>query len=87
MFNLSTQEVVLSIKNASLVHLNGILYQEYENFFGKNYLFLVAPLHPNSWMHPVYKWGQVVNLSANIEELQKLNYQDLKKEMKKWNIK
>ena len=34
-------------------------------------------------MHPVYKWGQVVNLSANIEELQKLNYQDLKKEMKK----
>jgi len=54
-----------------------------ENFFGKNYLFLVAPLHPNSWMHPVYKWGQVVNLSANIEELQKLNYQDLKKEMKK----
>ena len=54
-----------------------------ENFFGKNYLFLVAPLHPNSWMHPVYKWGQVVNLSANIEDLQKLNYQDLKKEMKK----
>ena len=54
-----------------------------ENFFGKNYLFLVAPLHPNSWMHPVYKWGQAVNLSANIEELQKLNYQDLKKEMKK----
>ena len=34
-------------------------------------------------MHPVYKWGQVVNLSANIEELQKLNYNDLKKEMKK----
>tara|TARA_B100000035_G_scaffold256314_1_gene226160 strand:- start:831 stop:2279 length:1449 start_codon:yes stop_codon:yes gene_type:complete len=54
-----------------------------ENFFGKNYLFLVAPLHPNSCMHPVYKWGQVVNLSANIEELQKLNYHDLKKEMKK----
>ena len=54
-----------------------------ENFFGKNYLFLVAPLHPNSCMHPIYKWGQVVNLSANIEELQKLNYQDLKKAMKK----
>ena len=51
--------------------------------FGKNYLFLVAPLHPNSCKHPVYKWGQVVNLSANIEELQKLNYQDLKKAMKK----
>ena len=54
-----------------------------ENYFGKNYLFLVAPLHPNSFMHPVYKWGQVVNLSENIEELQKLNYQDLKKAMKK----
>ena len=53
-----------------------------ENFL-ENYLFLVAPLHPNSCMHPVYKWGQVVNLSANIEELQKLNYHDLKKEMKK----
>jgi hypothetical protein len=37
MFNLSTQEVVLSIKNASLVNLNGILYQEYKNFFGKNF--------------------------------------------------
>ena len=43
-----------------------------ENFFGKNYLFLVAP-HPNSWMHPVYKCGQVVNLSANIEEPKNLN--------------
>ena len=50
--------------------------------FGKNYLFLVAPLHPKSCMHPVYKWGQVVNLSANIEELQKLSFQILK-EMKK----
>ena len=54
-----------------------------ENYFGKNYLFLVAPLHPNSFMHPEYKWCQAVNLSENIEELQKLNYQDLKKAMKK----
>ncbi len=54
-----------------------------ENYFGKNYLFLVAPLHPNSFMHPSYKWCQAVNLSENIEELQKLNYQDLKKAMKK----
>ena len=76
------------LKTKSKVVVENLIKQEKiftinENFFGKNYLFLVAPLHSNSWMHPVYKWGQVVNLSANIEELQKLNYQDLKKEMKK----
>ncbi len=76
------------LKTKSKVVVENLIKQEKmftinENFFGKNYLFLVAPLHPNSWMHPVYKWGQVVNLSANIEELQKLNYQDLKKEMKR----
>ena len=76
------------LKTKSKVVVENLIKQEKmftinENFFGKNYLFLVAPLHPNSWMHPVYKWGQVVNLSANIEELQRLNYQDLKKEMKK----
>ena len=76
------------LKTKSKVVVENLIKQEKmftinENFFGKNYLFLVSPLHPNSCMHPVYKWGQVVNLSANIEELQKLNYQDLKKEMKK----
>ena len=76
------------LKTKSKVVVENLIKQEKmftinENFFGKNYLFLVAPLHPNSCMHPVYKWGQVVNLSANIEELQKLNYQDLKKAMKK----
>ncbi len=76
------------LKTKSKVVVENLIKQEKmftinENFFGKNYLFLVAPFHPNSCMHPVYKWGQVVNLSANIEELQKLNYQDLKKEMKK----
>ena len=38
MFNLSTQEVVLSIENTPLVNLDGILYQEYDNFFGNNIL-------------------------------------------------
>ena len=76
------------LKTRSKVVVDNLIKQEKmftinENFFGKNYLFLVAPLHPNSCTHPVYKWGQAVNLSANIEELQKLNYQDLKKEMKK----
>lgn len=36
MFNLSTQDVVLSIQKEPLVNLNGILYQEYHNFFGNN---------------------------------------------------
>ena len=76
------------LKTKSKVVVENLIKQEKmftinENFFGKNYLFLVAPLHPKSCMHPVYKWGQVVNLSANIEELQKLSFQDLKKEMKK----
>ena len=76
------------LKTKSKVVVENLIKQEKmftinENFFGKNYLFLVAPLHPNSCMHPIYKWGQVVNLSANIEELQKLSFQDLKKEMKK----
>ena len=38
MFNLSTQDVVQSIEIAPLVNLNGILYQEYSNFFGKSVL-------------------------------------------------
>ena len=37
MFNLSTQDVVLSIENAPLVNLDGLIYQEYDNFFGNNY--------------------------------------------------
>ncbi len=37
MFNLSTQDVVLSIENAPLVNLDGIYFQEYENFFGNNF--------------------------------------------------
>ena len=38
MFNLSTQDVVQSIEKAPLVILDGIHYQEYHNFFGKNIL-------------------------------------------------
>lgn len=38
MFNLSTQEVVSSIEKAPLVNLNGIIYQEYNDFFGKNFV-------------------------------------------------
>ena len=76
------------LKTKSKVVVENMIQQEKmftinENFFGKNYLFLVSPLHPKSCFHEVYKWGLAVNLSANIEELQKLSYEDLKKEMKK----
>ena len=37
MFNLSTQEVVLSIEKSPLKVVKGIIYQEYENFFGNIY--------------------------------------------------
>ena len=37
MFNLSTQEVVLSIEKSPLKVVRGIIYQEYPNFFGNTY--------------------------------------------------
>ena len=37
MFNLSTLEVVLSIEKSPILQKNGIIYQEYHNFFGNNY--------------------------------------------------
>ena len=38
MFNLSTQEVVLSIEKSPLLVKQGIFYQEYQNFFGNDIL-------------------------------------------------
>jgi len=37
MFNLSTQEVVLSIQKSPLKIVRGTIYQEYPKFFGKTY--------------------------------------------------
>ena len=37
MFNLSTQEVVLSIQKSPLKVVRGTIYQEYPKFFGKTY--------------------------------------------------
>jgi len=53
-----------------------------EYFYGNSKLFLCAPLHPKSFIHPVYKWGQAVDLKASVEELLKLSYEELKSEMK-----
>ena len=39
MSNLSTQEVVLSIKKSPLLVKQGVVYQEYQDFFGKEFKF------------------------------------------------
>lgn len=37
MFNLSTQDVVLSIEKSPLKTVHGIMFQEYQNFFGNGF--------------------------------------------------
>ena len=46
-------------------------------------MYLIAPLHPSNCIHPVYKWGQGVDIRIDVEPLFKLSYQELKKEMQK----
>src|SRR6056300_858589 len=76
------------IKTSSKVVVENIVQQEQiitlnEYFYGKSKLYLCAPLHPKSFMHPVYKWAQAIDLRAPVEVIQDLSYEDLKKEMKK----
>ena len=54
-----------------------------EYFYGKSRLYLCAPLHPKYCVHPIYQWGQAVDLRIDIEPLLNLSINDLKKEMKK----
>ena len=72
----SKQSVEDIIRKESIITLN-------EYFYGRSRLYLCAPLHPNSFMHPVFKWSQVVDLRTDPEPLFKLSYKDLKTEMKK----
>ena len=76
------------IKTASKQNVENIMKSEKmftvpEYFYGRGRLFLTAPLHPNNFIHPVYKWAQVVDLSFDCEKLFNLSYSDLKTEMKK----
>ena len=64
------------IKKESIITLN-------EYFYGKSRLYLCAPLHPNACIHPIYKWGQAVDLRVDVETFIKTSISDLKKEMKK----
>ena len=54
-----------------------------EYFYGKSRLYLCAPLHPKHCIHPIYKWGQAVDLRVDVEPLLKMSINELKKEMKK----
>ncbi len=44
---------------------------------------MCAPLHPNACIHPIYKWGQAVDLRVDVKPLLNLSISDLKVEMKK----
>ena len=54
-----------------------------EFFYGRSRLYLCAPLHPKHCTHPIYKWGQAVDLRVNVEPLIKMSINELKLEMKK----
>ena len=54
-----------------------------EYFYGKSRLYLCAPLHPKHCIHPVYQWGQAVDLRVDVEPLLKMSINELKMEMKK----
>ena len=64
------------IKKEGIITLN-------EYFYGKSRLYLCAPLHPNYCIHPVYQWGQAVDLRIDVEPLIKMSINELKVEMKK----
>ena len=54
-----------------------------EYFYGKSRLYLCAPLHPKYCIHPVYQWGQAVDLRVDVEPLLNLSVNEIKSELKK----
>ena len=58
------------------------LFTVTEYFYGRSRLFLTAPLHPKNFIHPIYKWAQVVDLRFDCEKLFSLSYNELKAKMK-----
>ncbi len=54
-----------------------------EYHFGKNYKYLVAPLHPKFCIHPIYNWGQAVDLKVDPVPLLNMSISELKGAMKK----
>ena len=64
------------IKKENIITLN-------EYFYGKSRLYLCAPLHPKACIHPVYKFGQAIDLKIDIKPLLNLSISEIKAEMKK----
>ena len=54
-----------------------------EYFYGKSRLYLCAPLHPKYCVHPVYQWGQAIDLRIDVETLLNLSVNEIKVELKK----
>ena len=54
-----------------------------EYFYGKSRLYLCAPLHPKHCIHPIYQWGQALDLRVDVDPLTKMSINELKAEMKK----
>ena len=54
-----------------------------EYFYGKSRLYLCAPLNPKYCIHPVYQWGQAVDLRIDVETLFNLSVNEIKTELKK----
>jgi len=54
-----------------------------EYHFGKNYRFVVAPLHPKYCIHPVYQWGQAFDLKIDPIPLFDMSISELKSAIKK----
>jgi len=54
-----------------------------EYHFGKNYKYVVAPLHPKYCVHPIYQWGQVVDLKVDPVPLLDMSVSELKSAIKK----
>ena len=63
-------------KKQSIITLN-------EYFYGKSRLYLCAPLHPKHCIHPIYQWGQAIDLRVDVDPLIKMSINELKMEMKK----
>ena len=54
-----------------------------EYFYGKVRLYCCAPLHPKYCIHPIYNWGQAVDLRIEVEPILNMSINELKAEMKK----
>ena len=54
-----------------------------EYHFGKNYRFVVAPLHAKDCIHPIYQWGQAFDLKIDPIPLFEMSISELKSAIKK----